>query len=81
MQIFGGIVGVVLSLLLVIYRVRIKHFIGEIGWAERYFGSGGTFTALLLFGIVGFFISLMVMTGSLDLMLGGIGEKFFGSSG
>ncbi len=77
MQIFGGIIGVILSLLLVIYRVRVKHLLGEIGWAERYFGPGGTFTALLLFGIAGFFVSLMVMTGTLGLLFGNVGEKFF----
>ncbi len=80
MEIIGGLIGAVLSLLLVIYRVKVKHFTGDIGWAERYFGPGGTFTALLLIGIAGFFVSLMVMTGTLDLLFGSVGEKFFGGS-
>jgi hypothetical protein len=80
MQIFGGLIGVILSLLLIIYRVRVKHFLGEIGWAERYFGPGGTFTALLLIGLIGFFLSLMVMTGTLDLLLGGTMDTLFGAS-
>ena len=78
MQIIGGLIGAILCILLIIYRVRVKHFIGEIGWAEQYLGPGGTFTALLLMGIFGFFLSLMVMTGTLDFILGGFFNKFFG---
>lgn len=80
MNIVGGLIGVILSVLLVIYRVPIKHFIGEIGWAERVFGPGGTFTALLLIGIAGFFVSLMIMTGTLNVLVGGAALKFFGSA-
>lgn len=79
MQIIGGLIGVILSILLIIYRVPVKHFLGDIGWAEQYLGAGGTYTALLLAGIFGFFLSLMVMTGTLDVILGGFGGKFFGS--
>ncbi len=80
MQIIGGLIGAILSILLIIYRVPVKHFLGNIGWAEKYFGPGGTFTALLLVGVFGFFISLMIMTGTLDLILSGFANRFFGSS-
>jgi len=80
MNIIFGIAGVILSLLLIIYRVPVKHFIGEIGWAERYFGPGGTFTALLLIGVFGFILSLMIMTGTLGLLLGGFVDTLFGSA-
>jgi len=53
---------------------------GNIGWAERYFGPGGTFTALLLIGVFGFIISLMIMTGTLDLILGGFINTLFSSA-
>ena len=79
MRIFIGIIGVVLSLLLIIYRVPIKHFIGNIGLAERYLGPGGTFTALVLIGILGFFFSLMYMTDTLDFIFGGFLNTMFGS--
>lgn len=79
MQIFFGFLGIILSLLLLIYRVPVKHFIGNIGWAERYFGPGGTYTALLLVGLGGFFISLIVMTGTLDWLLGSFTKTLFGS--
>ncbi len=77
MNIVLGIIGVILSLLLIIYRVRVKHFMGQIGWAERYFGPGGTFTALLLVGVFGFILSLMIMTGTLGLLLGGFMDTLF----
>ena len=78
MQIIGGLIGAILSIFFIIYRERVYRFTGTIGWAERYLGSGGTFTAFLLMGIFGFFISLMIMTGTFDFLLGGIGSKFFG---
>jgi hypothetical protein len=78
MQIIGGLIGAILSILLIIYRVPVKHFIGNIAWAEAHLGPGGTFTLLLLVGIFGFFLSLMVMTGTLDFLLGGLTETLFG---
>jgi hypothetical protein len=76
-----GLIGVVLSILIIVYRVSIRNFIGQIGWAERRLGPGGTYTALLLFGLLLFFFSLMIMTGTLDILFGGRGvEKFFDSA-
>lgn len=80
MQIIGGLIGVILSILLIIYRERVQRIFGAIGWAERHFGPGGTFTALLLIGVLGFIVSLMIMTGTLDLILGGFIGTFFGGS-
>jgi hypothetical protein len=80
MDIAGGLIGAVLSILLIIYRVPVKHFMGNIGWAERYFGPGGTFTALLLVGVFGFIVSLMIMTGTLDFILGAFVNTLFGSA-
>ncbi len=80
MQIVIGLVGAVLSIVLIIYRVPVKHFMGNINWAEEHLGSGGTYTLLILIGIFGFFFSLMYMTGSLNFIFGGFAERFFGSS-
>ena len=80
MQIIGGLIGAILSILLIIYRVPVKHFIGNIGWAEEHLGSGGTFTLLALIGFFGFFLSLMIMTGTLDLLLGGFVDTMFGAA-
>lgn len=79
MQIIGGLISAILSILLIIYRVRVKLFFGEISWAEAHFGPGGTFTVLTLVGFLGFFLSLMIMTGTLDFILGGFFTRFFGN--
>jgi hypothetical protein len=80
MEIVFGLIGMILSVLVLIYRVPIKHFIGSIGWAESYFGPGGTYTALLLVGVGGFFASLIIMTGTLDWLMGSFTGTFFGST-
>ena len=69
MEIVIGIIGVILGFLIVIYRVRIREFMGQIGWAEKHLGAGGTYTALLLIGIAIFFVSLMIMTGTLGFLI------------
>ena len=79
MRILLGLIGVVLSLLLIIYRTQVRGFIGQISWAENRFGPGGTYTALLLLGLFGFIFSLMYMTNSFDFILSGIGFDFFSS--
>jgi len=80
MQIIGGLIGAILSILLIIYRERIHRFIGNIDWAEQHLGAGGTFTLLLLIGVVSYFVSLTVMTGTLDMIFGGIGGTLFSGS-
>ena len=77
MRIFVGIVGCALSLLLIIYRERIRAFMGTFAWAERRLGPGGTYTVLLLAGVFGFIFSLVYMTDSFGLFFGGIGVDFF----
>lgn len=79
MRIVLGLIGCVLSIVLVVYRVPIKHFIGNIGWAERKLGPGGTYTVLLLFALLGFIFSLMYMTDSFDVILGSMGFDLFSS--
>jgi hypothetical protein len=79
MEILFGLIGMILSILVLIYRVPIRGFMGQIGWAEHYFGPGGTYTALLLVGVGGFFFSLIIMTGTLDWLIGGFFGRFFGS--
>jgi len=79
MEIIFGLIGMILSILLLIYRVQVRGFLGQIGWAEHYFGPGGTYTGLLLVGVFGFFLSLIIMTGTLDWLLGNFTEMFFGT--
>ena len=79
MRIVLGLIGIVCSFLLVIYRGPIKLFIGRIEWAERKLGAGGTYTLMILAALLLFVFSLMYMTNSFDLIFGGIGVDFFES--
>jgi len=64
----------VVGILIIVFRPRIKDITGNIGFAERYLGLGGTWTFLLILGLGLFAISLMWATGSLqDVFM-----KFFG---
>ncbi len=68
----------VLGFLLIVYRERVKGQTGDIGFAEQYFGSGGTYTFYLLLGVVMFVAGMMWATGSIQLwFLENLG-KFFG---
>ena len=64
-----ALIGIPLSFLLIIYRAKIKDFTGDIGFAEKYLGSGGTYTLFVLLGIILFFVTLMYITGSLQTAL------------
>lgn len=79
MHILAGIIGAILSVLIIVYRVPIRNFMGQIAWAEAKLGPGGTYTLLLLVGVLGFLISLMVMTDSFDLIFKGSTVNFFES--
>lgn len=80
MRIVLGLLGVILSILLIVYRYRVREFTGQFTWAENKLGAGGTYIVLVLVGILGFFFSLTYMTDSFGLILGGLGLKFFDSA-
>lgn len=79
MKIVLGLLGCVLSIVLVVYRAPVKHFIGNIEWAEQHFGAGGTYTLILILAFGIFIFSLMYMTGTFGFLFGGITGQFFGS--
>ncbi len=65
-KILVALIGFPLSFIFIIYRTKIKDFTGSIGFAETYFGAGGTYTLYLLIGIGIFITSLLIVTGTLD---------------
>jgi len=73
-KIIVALIGFPLSFLFIIYRFKIKRFTGNIGFAERVFGAGGTYTLLLLVGIGIFIATLLYVTGTLQSAL----QAFFG---
>lgn len=77
MHIVYGIIGVVLSILLLLFRYNVKRFIGEIQWAEEHLGSGGTYTLLLLVSLFGFFLSLTILFDGFSFVFGSLISRFF----
>lgn len=64
-----GLIAMVLGFLVLVYRPTIKDFTGDIGFAERYLGTGGTWTFLIIVGVLLFVGGLMWATGSLQSFL------------
>ncbi len=65
----------VIGLLILIFRPRIKDFTGDLGFAEKWLGSGGTWTFFIILGVGIFILSLMWATGSLQsFMVGRFGQ-------
>jgi len=80
MHFFWGFVGILISFLLVKYRRQISDFTGPIDFAERVLGRGSTPTALVLFAVFLFFLSISFATGHLDTFVRGTFGKLFGIS-
>ncbi|MBU1089498.1 hypothetical protein KKF38_01740 [Patescibacteria group bacterium] len=57
------------GLSLVVYTKRVKDFTGSFDFAEKWFGGGGTYTFLKLFGIVIIIGSFLWLTGTFDRIL------------
>ena len=77
-QIFYGIIGMAAGIAMVVYARQVVTNIGTSATAERYLGSGGTYTALRIGGILVITISFLYMTGLLGKVLTGIGHAVFG---
>jgi len=76
-KILFAIIGFPLSFIILIYRSNIKQFTGDIDFAEKWFGSGGTYTLILLFGLLVFVATLMYITGSIQYVLSSTLGPFF----
>ncbi len=77
MNIITGIIGICLGLAVIKYRERLQYIIGDVAFAEKYFGQGGTFTLILLVGSLTVVISVLHMTGVLGESLSSILSPFF----
>jgi uncharacterized membrane protein YeaQ/YmgE (transglycosylase-associated protein family) len=71
-NIFLGLIGIVIAYMLIRYRRQIIHFTGPWGWVEKYLGYGRSETACILFGVLLFFLSISFSMGILDSMLLGV---------
>ena len=68
-MVLQGIIGMAVGFAIIVFRKHIKNFTGNIGFAERYLGVGGTWTFLLLLGVAIFILSLMWSLGTLQEFL------------
>ena len=60
------VIGLPLGILMMIYRNQLKEITGDIEWAERNLGSGGTYTLLLFIGLLVSILSVMYAFGTLQ---------------
>ena len=64
-----------ISYLMLKYRGQVKQFTGDIDFAEKYLGSGGTNTLIVIIALLFFIGGLMHFTGALDSLV----QNTFGS--
>lgn len=74
---FAILIGFPLAILILKYRRPIKEFTGDIGFAEKIFGMGGTNTFIIIFAILLFIGSLMYALGTFQGLLQGTLGKLF----
>lgn len=74
MRIFIPILGFVIMIVMLKYRWQIKDFIGDVGFAEKIFGAGGTHTFIVILSVLIFIGSLMYYMGTIQTIL----INFFG---
>lgn len=71
------LIGWPLAFLMLRYRRAIREFVGDIGFAEKYLGMGGTNTFIVIVGILLFIGSLMYALGTLQSLLQSTIGRFF----
>ncbi|MFO0763973.1 MAG: hypothetical protein U0518_03920 [Candidatus Gracilibacteria bacterium] len=62
-RIILSLLGFAAGVALMKYRKQVYDFTGPFGWAERYMGSGGTATAIVLFGFASIVLSILYLFG------------------
>lgn len=72
-----AIIGIPAAFLMVYFRYEIKNFFGEVSFAEKFFGMGGTHTFILLLALAVFILSLMYAFGTLQEFLKSTLGAFF----
>ncbi|MBP6085019.1 hypothetical protein KA517_02170 [Candidatus Gracilibacteria bacterium] len=78
MQIFFGILAIVLAIFYIKYNYQITNMVGKFPWAENYIGLGGTYLVHKLFAIVIIILSIMWMTGTFQTFLSDNVGPYFG---
>lgn len=71
-----GILGCVGGFFYLKYSTKIKDLTGNVGFAEQYLGSGGTYTLHKLIGVLMIVLSIMYAFGGLQAVLQSTLGKF-----
>ncbi len=74
-----AIVGIPLGGVIMVYRYQLKQFTGEIEFAEKYLGSGGTYNLIVIIGLGVSILSLMYGLGTLQEFFNASFGRFFTS--
>jgi len=77
-RVLAILIGWPVAFLIFKYRRPLKEFIGDVGFAERYLGAGGTNTLIVIIGILVFIGSMMWAAGTLQGLVQGSLGRFFG---
>ncbi len=77
MRILLSILGIISGLLIIKYREPIYRFTGKFGFAEKYFGSGGTLSFYLIFGSFLVILSIVYGSGFLENIISKLFSRFF----
>jgi len=72
-----GFCAMIAGFLILIYRAKLKDITGDIGFAEKYLGSGGTWTFYILLGIFVFIFGLMWAAGTFQSTFESLFGNFF----
>jgi hypothetical protein len=81
-RIFVGLIGMPLGIIIMIYRFHLKQFTGDLAFAEKYLGAGGTYLFFIILGLACSVLSMMYAFGTLqDFLTGTFGSFFSGGSG
>lgn len=76
-RVLAILIGFPLAILILKYRRPIKEFTGDVVFAEKIFGMGGTNTFIVVFAILLFIGSLMYAMGTFQGFLQGTVGKLF----
>ncbi len=74
-RIFWGISGIIVGFLMIYKNISLVNFTGKNSWAEKVFGSGGTFTFYKIIGILVIVIAFLYLTGGLNNIV--VNIKYF----
>lgn len=68
----AGLLGIIAGITILKYRKRVKDLLGNIGWAEKYLGMGGTHTIIVLAGFLTIVFSILYMFDGLGTVMGSL---------